>query len=302
MTQGARSVITGGTGMLGRALGSRLPGAVVLSRDPGRTSAPGALDLVGWEPENGPAPASALAGAAIVWNLAGEPVATRWTDAKKRRIRASRVTGTRNLVAGLAALADRPRVLVSASAIGYYGDRGDEELTESSGPGDDFLADVCTAWEREAMAAEALGVRVVCVRLGLVLAKEGGALARMLPAFRLGAGGPLAGGKQWVSWVHIDDAVRLLLHAAECEGLRGPVNVVSPRPVTNADLSRALGRALGRPASLPTPRAALRIAFGEMSEMLVASQRVLPRAAESTGFAFEHADLDRALADLLAPG
>jgi hypothetical protein len=212
------------------------------------------------------------------------------------------VHGTRQLVAGLAAQELRPRVLVSASAVGYYGDRADEELDESAVAGTGFLAEVCVAWEREALAAERLGIRVVCLRTGIVLAPGGGALARMLPAFRLGAGGKLGSGRQWMPWVHVDDVVGILLHALREEGIRGPLNAVGPRPVTNAELTRALGRALHRPAVLTVPTFALRVAFGELSEVLTASQRVLPAVAERTGYAFLHAALAGALAAALGPG
>jgi uncharacterized protein (TIGR01777 family) len=246
-------------------------------------------------------PREALQGIDVVFNLAGEPVAEgRWTQDKKRRIRDSRVIGTSKLVAGLRELDRKPTVLVSASAVGYYGDRDDQELDETSEVGRGFLAEVCAAWEREALAAEALGVRVVCVRIGIVLARSGGALARMLTPFKLGAGGRLGSGKQWMPWIHLDDVVGVLLHAARNEVVRGAMNAVSPQPVTNAEFTRALGRALHRPAFLSMPKAALRIAFGEMSEVVMASQRVLPRVAESTGYNFRHPGLEGALAAALA--
>ena len=297
------AMITGGTGLLGRALLERLPDAVVLSRDVQRASH--ALGPLGrparWDPSAGPPGADTLRDVEVVFNLAGEPVAEgRWTSDKKRRIRDSRVLGTRNLVAGLRALETPPSVLISASAVGYYGDRADEVLDEASGAGSGFLAEVCAEWEQEALAAEALGVRVVCARLGVVLAPGGGALARMLPVFRMGAGGRLGGGRQWMPWVHLADAADLLVHAARSPDLSGPINVVSPQPVTNTAFTAALGRALRRPAFVPVPKAALRLAFGEMSEVLLASQRALPRRAEDAGYAFAHRDLDRALADLLA--
>jgi uncharacterized protein (TIGR01777 family) len=295
-------LITGATGLLGSALIRKLPDAVVVSRDPARASRKLGLGrAVRWDPAEGPVPLEALRGVEAVFNLAGESVADgRWTEAKKRRIRDSRVVGTRNLVAGLRALDRKPAVLVSASAVGYYGDRGDEELDETSPAGSGFLAEVCTAWEREALAAEELGIRVVCVRIGIVLAPEGGALARMLTPFKLGAGGRLGSGKQWVSWVHIDDVVGALVHASQNAAVRGAMNAVSPHPVTNADFTRELGHAVHRPALLPVPKTALRIAFGELGETLVASQRVLPRAAERTGYAFKYADLDSALAAVVA--
>jgi hypothetical protein len=237
-----------------------------------------------------------LEGVEVVFNLAGEPVAEgRWTADKKRRIRDSRVLGTRNLVAGLAALEKRPRVLVSVSAVGYYGDRGDEELVETSAAGRGFLAEVCADWEREALSAAELGIRVVCVRMGIVLARDGGALAKMLTTFRLGAGGKLGDGRQWMPWIHLDDVIGILLHASQDVRIQGAINAVGPRPVTNADFTRALGKAVHRPTFLTVPRTALRLAFGEMGHILTDSQRVLPQVAEQTGYAFQHVDLGGAL-------
>jgi uncharacterized protein (TIGR01777 family) len=186
-------------------------------------------------------------------------------------------------------------VLVSASAVGYYGDRGDEEISESSPAGRGFLAEVCAEWEHEALAAEDLGIRVVCVRIGIVLAQGGGALAKMLTAFRLGAGGRLGDGRQWMPWVHLDDVVGILLHASQDARIKGAMNAVGPRPVTNADFTRALAQALRRPAFLTVPKTALRLAFGEMGEILTDSQRVFPKVAEQTGYAFQYADLVLAL-------
>jgi uncharacterized protein len=297
-----RALITGATGLMGSRLVSRLGQAVVLTRDVKRAAAKlGTAKMHAWQPERGVPPASAFDGVEVVFNLSGEPIAEgRWSEEKKRRIRDSRILGTRNLVAGLAASPDRPRVLVSASAVGYYGDRGDTELDENAPAGHGFLAQVCEAWEREAMAAEGLGIRVICARLGVVLAPDGGALAKMLPMFRMGVGGRIGDGRQWVSWVHVEDVVGILLHASEKEDIRGPVNVVGPAPVTNADFSRALGRALHRPALLRVPKIALRIAFGEMSQALTDSQRVLPTVAARSGYAFKHADLNLALKDLMS--
>lgn len=292
-----RALITGATGFIGRSLVERLERPVVLSRRPAR-----ALELLGdveayaWEPEAGPPPAEALRGVEVIFHLAGEPVAEgRWTAAKKERIRWSRVGSTRNLVAALEASPARPRALVSASAVGFYGSRGDEILEESAPPGGGFLPAVCLAWEAEALRAQRLGVRVVTPRIGIVLGKGGGALARMLLPFKLGLGGPLAGGRHWMPWIHLDDVAGLLLHAARTEELRGPVNAVAPAPVTNCEFTRALARALHRPAFFPVPEFALRLAFGELASVLLASQRVAPRAAEKTGFRFEFPALDQAL-------
>ncbi len=297
-----KALITGGTGLLGRELLANLPDAVVSSRGPATTGSKlGSVRAVRWDPAREAAPREAFQGVEAIFNLAGEPVAEgRWTEEKKRRIRDSRVAGTRNLVAGLRALDPKPKVLVCASAVGYYGDRGDEELNESSQAGRGFLAEVCAEWEREALAAESFGVRVVCVRIGIVLAPGGGALARMITPFKLGAGGRLGSGKQWMPWIHIDDAVGVLLHAARTAGVRGAINAVSPHPVTNAEFTRALAHALHRPAFLQVPKTVLRIAFGEMSEILMASQRVLPHVAGRTGYAFKHTELEGALAAVMA--
>jgi hypothetical protein len=234
----------------------------------------------------------------VVIHLAGEPVAQRWTAEAKRRIRESRVAGTRNLVEALATLTHRPEVLICASAIGYYGSRGDEILTESSSPGSGFLPEVCVAWEREAQAAEAFGMRVVRVRMGLVLDAGGGALVRMLPPFRMGVGGRLGSGQQWMSWIHLEDLVGLFQFAVERQ-VRGPLNAVAPHPVTNSDFTRELARALRRPALFPVPGFALRLLFGEMAEVLLASQRVTPAAAEAAGFRFRFPQLAPALEGLL---
>jgi uncharacterized protein (TIGR01777 family) len=297
-----RTLITGATGLVGRELVSRLGETVVLTRDVARARrALGEVEAHAWVPERGLPPAGALREVEVVFNLAGEPIAEgRWSEDKKLRIRDSRVLGTHNLVAGLAALDRRPGVLVSASAIGFYGDRGDAELDESAAGSSDFLGGVCADWEGEAMAAEKLGVRVVCVRFGVVLSPRGGALARMLPPFRLGMGGQIGNGQQWMSWIHLDDVVGILLHASANETIHGPLNAVSPAPVTNAEFTRALGQALHRPTFVRVPRTALRLAFGEMSQVLTDSQRVLPKAAERTGYAFKYPDLGGALVALIS--
>jgi len=269
----------------------------VLSRHAG-TNLPAGVRLSAWDPVRGEPPAESLRDADAVIHLAGEPVAQRWNAMVKQRIAASRVEGTRNLVLALAKLPRRPQTLVCASAVGYYGSRGSEILTESSAPGSDYLAEVCAAWERNAREAESLGIRVVSIRIGIVLDARGGALARMLPPFRLGLGGRLAGGSQWMSWIHIADLAALFRHAL-LHPLSGPVNGVAPAPVTNAEFTRALAAAVKRPALFPVPAVALKLLFGEMSEALLASQRVLPRAAESAGFRFQFANVAAALADLL---
>ncbi|MGB9454409.1 MAG: TIGR01777 family oxidoreductase [Bryobacteraceae bacterium] len=292
--------ITGASGFIGRRLmkllaarGHRLH---ALSRHAG-TNLPAGVELSVWNPL-GPAPEAALRGVDAVLHLAGEPVAQRWTAAAKQRIYDSRVVGTRHLVATLANCSPRPPVLVCASAIGYYGSRGDEILSENSGPGTGFLADLCVAWEREAAKAETLGVRVTRIRIGLVLDAGGGALKPMLAPFRAGLGGPLGGGRQWTSWIHIADLAEMCRFALE--GPAPPVvNGVAPGAVTNAEFTRSLAAALRRPAFLPAPKLALRMLFGEMAELLLASQRVAPAAAEAAGFQFQHPELKGALADLL---
>lgn len=222
-----------------------------------------------------------------VVNLAGEPVAQRWTASARERIRSSRVDGTRRLVEAMRA--HPPRVLVSASAIGYYGSRGDEILTESSPPADDFLGRLAVDWEREAMRAEEFGARVVLLRIGMVLG-PGGALAKMLPIFRVGLGGRIGDGRQWMSWIEIHDLVRLIHFAIENE-IRGPVNATSPNPVTNREFTSALAKAVHRPAIFPVPKTALRVMYGEMAEILWASQRVIPQIALNAGFRFERQNI-----------
>jgi uncharacterized protein (TIGR01777 family) len=272
----------------------------VLSRHAGTNLPPG-VRLSVWDPAKGEPPTDSLSDADAVIHLAGEPVAQRWSGEAKQKIRESRVASTRNLVQALSKLSQRPRTLVCSSAVGYYGSRGDETLTESSAAGSGFLAEVCQVWEKEAAAAESLGMRVVEIRTGVVLDSRGGALQRMLPPFRMGVGGKLADGKQWMPWIHAQDLVALYQYALE-PPLKGPVNGVAPNPVTNADFTKALGAAVKRPAVLPMPGFALRVLFGEMSEILLASQRVLPKAAEAAGFRFQFPQLGPALADVLKAG
>jgi uncharacterized protein (TIGR01777 family) len=242
-------------------------------------------------------PRDALAGQDAVVHLAGENVAQRWSDTAKRAIRESRVTGTRQLVQGLSTLAEseRPAVLVSSSAIGYYGARGDEPIDEDAPAGSDFLAQTCSAWETQAAAAEQLGLRVVTVRTGVVLDSKGGALGKMLAPFKLGVGGPVAGGRQYISWVHTEDLVGIMLAAIDDERWRGAVNATAPEPQRNRDFSKALGRVLKRPALLPVPGAALRLMYGEMAEIVTTGARVLPAKALVLGYSFRYAQLDSAL-------
>jgi uncharacterized protein (TIGR01777 family) len=295
--------LTGATGLLGRrlvqALQQRGDEVTVLSRDPGKARESLGVEAHAWDPLAGPAPAQALAGRDAVVHLAGENVAQRWTRKSKQAIRESREAGTRNLVAGLREADPRPRVLVSSSAVGYYGRHGDEIVDESTRPGDDFLARVCLAWEHEARAAEDLGLRVVHVRTGVVLDKDGGALKTMLPPFRLGAGGPVAGGRQYLPWIHADDLVGLYLKALDDPTWSGPYNGAAPEPVTNRAFSRALGRALHRPAIAPVPGVAIRLLYGDMAEIVTEGQRAVPERVLAGGFSYAHAELDEALRDTL---
>jgi len=300
-----KALVTGATGFVGPRLLRLLDRPVVLSRDADRARATiGHLvdRVVRWDPMQGPPPPEAFAGVDAVLHLAGESVAEgRWTAAQKARIRDSRVVGTRNLVQGIAQAAQKPAVLVSASAVGYYGNRGDEELTESATPGDDFLAQVCIDWEREALAAEKSGVRVVTARTGIVLGAGGGALGKMLFPFKLGAGGPLGNGRQWMPWIHVADLARLYVHAADTAAVRGAMNAVAPNPVRNSEFTKALARQLHRPAFMPAPYFGLRLAFGEFAQVLFASQRVIPRVALESGFVFQYPEIAGALREILAP-
>jgi uncharacterized protein (TIGR01777 family) len=300
-----RVTLTGASGLIGsklvRALTARGDDVTVLSRDPGRAGQALGVRAEGWQPLDEPAPAAALAGRDAVVHLAGENVAQRWSASAKEAIRASREIGTRNLVAGLGAAAapERPGALVSSSAVGLNGPHGDEIVDESTPAGDDFLAGVCVAWEREAERATELGMRVVRVRTGVVLDRRGGALAKMLLPFRLGVGGPVAGGRQYMPWIHADDVVGMYLAAIDDAGWSGPVNACAPEPVTNAEFSRALGRALHRPAVLPIPGAALHVLYGDMAEIVTEGQRAVPRRALEHGYRFAHPELDEALAAAL---
>jgi uncharacterized protein (TIGR01777 family) len=299
-----RVTLTGATGRIGtklvHALRERGDEVTVLSRHPDRARDALGVEAVAWDPEAGPAPAEALARRDGVIHLAGEDVAQRWTGAVKERILRSRELGTRNLVAGLRAAEPRPAALVSSSAVGWYGPHGDEVLTEAAPAGDDFLAQVCVAWEREAAAAEELGVRVVRVRTGVVLDKEGGALAKMLPFFKLGGGGPVAGGGQYMSWIHVDDLAAVYLAALDGGDWSGAVNATAPEPVTNKAFSKALGRALHRPAVAPVPGLAVKALYGEMAQIVVNGQRVVPERTRALGFRFAHPELDEALRSALA--
>jgi uncharacterized protein len=303
-----RVVVTGATGMIGRALVSALLArgeeVVALSRDAerARQALGGGVEPYAWQrPLSEPPPEAALAGADAVVHLLGEPIAQRWTDEAKEAIRESRLRSTHMLVEGLLAVAPerRPRTLVSQSAVGFYGPRDDRPVDEQAPAGNDFLAEVVVAWEREALAAASSGVRVVVTRTGVVLSPEGGALAKMLPFFRLGIGGPVAGGRQYVPWVHLDDVVGAMLFCVGRPETDGPVNLTAPGPVTNAELSRALGRVLKRPAFLPVPGLAVKALYGEMAEIVITGQRAVPAVLEKLGYGFRHPDLEAALRDVL---
>lgn len=251
-----------------------------------------------WNPGTDP-PLEAIQTADVVINLAGEPVAQRWNEPVKRRIHDSRVDGTRRLVSVIASARRKPAVLVSASATGYYGDRGDEILTEESPPGREFLADVCVQWEQQALRARELGLRVAAIRIAPVLGRNGGILAKTLPIFRLGLGGKLGSGRQWMPWIHIEDLVSLFVFAAQNAHMQGPFNATVPQPLTNAEFTRGLAHAVHRPAIFTVPRFALRLAMGEVGPHMIASQRLLPKATQQAGFSFKYPNLAGALQNLL---
>jgi uncharacterized protein (TIGR01777 family) len=295
--------VTGATGTIGNAavaaLLERGDDVVALSRDSGgaQKRLGAGVETVSWpNPASAPPAEQALAGCDAVLHVLGERIDQRWSDDAKRRIRDSRVPATRNLVDALGRLDPRPRVLVSQSASGFYGARGDEPVDESEPPGDDFLADVVAAWEHEALRAEELGMRVVVTRTGVVLSQTG-ALGKMLPFFKLGVGGPVAGGRQYFPWIHLDDEAAALLHVLDTEAARGPVNLAAPEQATNADLSKALGRVLRRPAVLPVPALALRALYGEMSQVVTSGVRLSSRRLEELGYRFRWPELEPALGD-----
>jgi uncharacterized protein (TIGR01777 family) len=294
-----RFAVTGASGLIGSALVPALRDAdhdvLRLVRRP-----PQGNDEVPWDPAAGTIDEARLAGVDAIVHLAGFNLGTRWTATRKRRILDSRVTGTRLVAEAAARLSPRPEALVCASAIGFYGERGDEILTETAPRGDGFLADIVDAWEAAADPARDAGIRVVSLRHGLVLSRSGGALGRLLLPFRLGLGGPVGSGRQWWSWVTMDDVVRAYLWALECP-IAGPLNVTAPEPVTNRAFVKALGRALQRPVFAPFPAFAVRAILGEMGEeLLLTSQRVLPTGLIADGFSFDHPSLDAALTSVLA--
>ena len=296
--------VTGATGTLGAALVKRLTSrgddVTVLSRnaESAREKLGGGVRALEWsDPKSQTGPAESLEGQDAVVHLLGEPVAQRWSDDSKREIRDSRVLSTRNLVAALRELdsAQRPKVLVSQSATGWYGPRGDEPMDESEPSGGDFLAQVCAAWEGEARAAEELGMRVAITRTGVVLSEDGGALEKMLPPFKLGVGGPVAGGRQYVPWIHTDDVVGGLAFALDADGASGPLNLTAPEPVTNKELSKTLGRVLKRPAVAPVPALAIKALYGEMAIIVTTGVRAVPKRLQELGYDFRQPDLERAL-------
>jgi uncharacterized protein len=299
---GMRVLISGASGLVGSALREALRRE---GHAAGRLARPGAALATGdvrWDPEGAGLDTAAAEGADAIVHLAGASIAKgRWSAARKQVLRTSRVDATRNLVEGMARMKTPPRILAAASAVGYYGNRGDEELTEVSAPGSDFLAELVYDWEEAARAAEKLGTRTAILRFGVILSKKGGALPRMLLPFRMGAGGRLGSGKQWMSWLTLRDAAGIVMFALREERMRGPLNAVAPNPVRNEEFTRVLGHALHRPAFFPAPSAALRLALGEMADaLLLSSQRVKPARLASFGYAWQDAELNAALGSVLA--
>jgi uncharacterized protein len=292
-------LVTGASGLIGSALVAELGrDGQSVRRLTRRVPAHGAEFR--WDPAAGDIEPGALDQVDAVVHLAGESVAGRWTTDKKERILRSRVDGTHTLATALAALDQPPRVLVCASAIGYYGNRGDEQLTEASPPGEGFLAEVVKQWEAASQPAEEAGIRVVRLRFGIVLSPAGGALRTMLRPFRLGVGGKLGTGRQWMSWVSIEDVIGVIRHALAGDDIAGVVNTVAPKPVTNAEFTKALGRAIRRPTVLAVPGFAARLALGEFAQEVLSSARVVPRRLDQTGYRFRHRDVEQALRDLLS--
>ena len=289
-------VITGASGLVGGALIAELRDRSVpvtaISRNPRAHSALSGVNWTGWDGLT-----DAVAGAAAVVHLAGEGIVDkRWSGARKAALRQSRIDTTRAVVQAIQASGEKPGALISASAVGYYGSRVERESTEAANPGDDFLAKLCVDWEAEAQGS---GVRTVNARIGIILSRDGGALQRLLLPFQLGLGGPIGRGQSWWSWVHIDDVVGAILHAIERNDVEGAINLTAPNPVKNVDFSRALGRALGRPALMPVPPLALKLMLGEGAGVLLASQRILPTRTLDLSYRFRHSDIDSALADLV---
>jgi uncharacterized protein len=300
-----RVLVTGASGRIGKALCEELLGrgdeVVGLTRNPGKaTEAQPQVTWHGWEPTLERPTDAAFEGVDGVINLVGEKINQRWSDDAKKKIMETRRTATHNLVGAIEGLATKPKVLVSQSAVGYYGNRGDETLDETSSPGDSFDAQVCVEWEKTAHEVDAAGVRLAIVRTGQVMETEGGILGELLLPFKLGLGGPLAGGRQWVPWIHLSDEVGVLAWALDTESVSGVVNGTAPKPVTNKEWSKALGRALHRPAVLPIPGVAVEVKFGrEFGKVAQGGQRVLPRRTEELGYAFKFPEIDGALRNLV---
>ena len=293
-------VVTGATGFIGTVLCARLlergHTLTLFTRGSPADAGSATKRWVHWTPGELREWGSALEGVDGVINLAGEPIAAkRWTHAQRRRIESSRIEGTRSLVQAIAKTASRAKFLINASAVGYYGPRGDEIVTEETPPGNDFLSQVCRGWEDEAKKAEHLGLRVVRLRTGIVLGSGGGALAKMVPPFMFFAGGPLGSGQQWMSWIQLEDHVRLILELIENTQASGAVNATAPHPVRNKEFCQTLGKVLHRPCWAPVPGFALRLVLGEMAEMLLTGQRVIPAAAQKLGFQFRYPNLEEAL-------
>jgi uncharacterized protein (TIGR01777 family) len=295
--------LSGAAGFLGSHLASTLLSKGASLHFLGRhapAGLPPGVRFSEWSSASAEPPAAAFTDADVIIHLAGEPVAQRWTPEVKKLIRSSRIDSTRQIVNALSTQSRRPQVLVNASAVGIYGSRGDEFLDEQSEPGDDFLARVVVDWEQAALLAESLGIRVVLIRTGLVLGRDGGVLARMLPPFRAGLGGRLGSGKQWMPWIHLDDWINLVLFAIQNTALRGAINATAPNPATNAQFTRDLAATVHRPAILPVPGFVLKMAMGEMAGAILASERTIPKVALSTGFQFQFSRLRRALESLLS--
>ena len=298
-------LVTGGTGFIGKrvcdALQEKDYGVTVLSRDPERakTKLQSIDEIYTWNPETEQLPSEATSDLHAVIHLAGESIAGRWNAKKKQRIRDSRILSTQNLVSSLASTEAKPEVLICASAIGLYGATGDDSFTEESAKGTDFLAEVCQEWEAEGQKASELGIRVIHVRIGLVLGIGGGLLKQVLPLFKIGAGGKLGSGKQWMSWIHIDDVVGIIMHSLDNEGVQGALNATAPNPVRNIEFTKTLGSVLRKPAIFPVPAFCLHLLMGEFAKFVVLSQNVLPDKTEASGYEFQYPMLESALEDLL---
>lgn len=296
-----KTLITGATGFVGHHLAQKLPEAIVAGRSIEKLNKRfgGKREAREWD-GSGTAGATFLEGIDTVYHLAGESIFHgRWGATKKARIRASRVENTRNLVEMISRTANGPKTLICSSAVGYYGSRGGEKLTEQSTPGSDFLARVCMDWEKEALKAEEYGVRVVLIRTGVVLGADGGALAQMLLPFKMGVGGRLGSGRQFMSWIHINDLINIMLYAKENGSLRGAINAVAPTPVRNSDFTRSLARALHRPAILPAPEFALKLLLGEFTTVLLGSQCAIPEVLQQAGYEYAYPEIKNALESLV---